>query len=219
MSPLRVVIADDNTLVREGLIHVLERAGESVVGIASDAVELTAAVHSQGPDVIITDIQMPPAGAEDGLRTALRLRMTHPHIAVLVLSQYLEDDYALSLVEGGSQGVGYLLKEKIADPRTLHDAVRRVAAGESVLDPDVIARLVGRRTRTDTAISALTRREHDVLALMAQGHSNSGIAEDLVVTVPAVERHVTNIFAKLGLQQDSTSQHRRVLAVLTYLKG
>ncbi|MBE5477964.1 hypothetical protein E3G68_005318 [Mycobacteroides abscessus] len=219
MTPLRVVVADDDTLIREGVVHVLERGGEDVVGIAADADALMAEVLTHRPDVVITDIQMPPDRNEDGLRTALRLRADHPQIAVLVLSQYLEDDYAFRLVAQGSEGVGYLLKEKIAEPRILHEAVRRVADGESVLDPDVIARLFGRRERDDGVLAALTQREYTVLSLMAEGRSNGGIAAELVVTVAAVERHVTNIFAKLGLHQECTSQHRRVLAVLTFLRG
>ncbi|ANW67654.1 hypothetical protein BCA37_11805 [Mycobacterium sp. djl-10] len=219
MVPLRVVVADDDALIREGLVHVLEHAGESVVGTAGDADELMEQVNAHLPDVVITDIQMPPDHNEDGFRSALSLRVTHPQIAVIVLSQFLDDDYAVRLMETGARGVGYLLKEKIGDVRTLNDAVRRVAAGESVLDPDVIAMLVGRRTRVDSLLDALTPREREVLALMAQGRSNSGIAADLVVTVPAVERHVTNIFAKLGLHQDSGLEHRRVRAVLTYLRS
>jgi DNA-binding NarL/FixJ family response regulator len=219
MKALRVVVADDNSLIREGLVRVLETTGEAVVGIARNADELVAAVHSSEPDVVITDIQMPPHRGEDGLRAALQLRSSHPHVGVIVLSQFLEDDYALSLVEPGSERVGYLLKEKMADPRILHDAVRRVAYGGSALDPDVIACLVGRVSRSDSGIGKLTRRERGILALVAQGRSNSAIAAELVITVGTVEQHISNVFAKLGLHHDDSRQHRRVLAVLAYLKG
>jgi DNA-binding NarL/FixJ family response regulator len=215
---LRVVVAEDNTLVREGLIRVLERTGCDVVATAVSADELLVKARALQPDVVITDIQMPPHMAQDGLDAALELRRTHPAIGVVVLSQFLEDGYALDLVGDRADGVGYLLKEKIADPELLGDAVRRVAAGGSALDPDVIARLVGRK-RVDSGLPKLTVREREVLSLMAEGLSNSGIAQKLVVSVPAVERHVTSIFVKLGLQQSSTVQHRRVLAVLKYLQS
>lgn len=215
---INVVVADDSPIVREGVIRILERGGMSVVAAAADASELLEQVETHRPDVVIADIEMPPNHAEDGLQAAVTVRNSYPDIGVIVLSQYLEDDYALSLVGARPEGVGYLLKEKIADPDVVNDTVRRVAAGEAVLDPDVITRLV-RRRRPATEMESLTPRERDVLSLMAQGRSNSGIAEDLVVTVAAVERHITNIFAKLGLQHDSGTQHRRVLAVLAYLKS
>jgi DNA-binding NarL/FixJ family response regulator len=170
------------------------------------------------PDVLITDIQMPPDLTDDGLRAALELRSTDPDVGVVVLSQFLEDRYAMDLVGDRPEGVGYLLKEKIADPSALVDAVRRVADGRTALDPDVIAGLVGRK-RVNSPLDDLTPRERDVLALMAEGRSNPGIAEQLVVTVPAVERHITGIFAKLGLNESAASQHRRVLAVLQYLRS
>jgi DNA-binding NarL/FixJ family response regulator len=167
--------------------------------------------------VIVADIQMPPDHADDGLRAALAIRAAWPGTGVLVLSQFLEDAYAFDLVADGAQGVGYLLKEKVGDLRTFTDAVRRVAEGGSVLDPDVVARLVGRK-RKASPLDNLTPREREVLALIAEGRSNVGIARELVVTVAAIERHVTSIFDKLGLHQ-APEDHRRVLAVLTYLRA
>jgi len=169
------------------------------------------------PDVVITDIQMPPDHADDRLRAALQIRAAQPGTGVLVLSQFLEDSYVFDLVADGAQGVGYLLKEKVGDLRMFTDAVRRVAAGESALDPDVVARLVGRKRKT-SPLDHLTPRERQVLAQIAEGRSNGGIARELTVTVAAVERHVTSIFDKLGLHQ-SPDEHRRVLAVLTYLRA
>ena len=218
VAALRVVVGEDQALVREGVVRILERAGVTVVGTAADAVDLVRLTRAHRPDVVITDIRMPPRLADDGLRAAMEIRATEPGIGVIVLSQYLEDRFVLELVGDRADGVGYLLKEKVAHPDVLVDAVHRVAAGRSALDPDVIARLVGRR-RADSPLDALTPREHDVLALMAEGRSNGGIADRLVVTVPAVERHVTGIFAKLGLDPSDVDQHRRVSAVLTYLKG
>jgi DNA-binding NarL/FixJ family response regulator len=170
-----------------------------------------------GPDVVVADIQMPPDHADDGLQAALAIRAANPGVGVLVLSQFLEDSYVFDLVSEGAQGVGYMLKEKVGDMRLFTDAVRRVADGGSALDPDVVARLVG-RMRKASPVDDLTPREREVLALIAEGLSNAGIARELVVTVAAVERHVTSIFNKLGLNQ-SPDQHRRVLAVLTYLKA
>ena len=167
--------------------------------------------------MIVADIQMPPDHADDGLRAALAIRAARPGTGVLVLSQFLEDAYAFDLVADGAQGVGYLLKEKVGDLRTFTEAVRRVAEGGSVLDPDVVARLVGRK-RKASPLDGLTPREREVLALIAEGRSNVGIAQELVVTVAAIERHVTSIFDKLGLHQ-APEDHRRVLAVLTYLRA
>src|SRR6201999_3701490 len=169
------------------------------------------------PDVIVADIQMPPDHGDDGLRAALAARVAQPGVGVLVLSQFLEDAYAFDLVADGAQGVGYLLKEKVGDLRMFTDAVRRVAEGGSVLDPDVVARLVGRQRKAGP-LDDLTKRERQVLGLIAEGRSNAGIANELVVTVAAVERHVTSIFEKLGLRQ-ARDAHRRVLAGLTYLQG
>jgi DNA-binding NarL/FixJ family response regulator len=198
-------------------VHVLTDSGFEVVGTAGDARELVRKAHIDRPDVVVTDIQMPPDHTDDGLRAALEIRAAEPGVGVLVLSQFLEDRYAFDLVADGAQGVGYLLKEKVGDLRVFTDAVRRVAEGGSALDPDVVARLVGRRRRS-SPIDSLTKRETEVLSLIAEGRSNSGVAAELVVTVAAVERHVTSIFDKLGLSQ-SPDQHRRVLAVLNYLQS
>jgi len=216
-AAVRVLVGEDQPLVREGIIRVLEVNGFQVVATAGNAPDLVrkAAVHR--PDVVITDIQMPPDSTDDGLRAALEIRAADPTIGVLVLSQFLEDRYAFDLVAGGAGGVGYLLKEKVGDLRTFTEAVRRVADGGSALDPDVVERLIG-RSRRRGPLDRLTARERQVLALIAQGRSNSGVAADLVVTVAAVERHVTSIFDKLGLHQ-APDQHRRVLAVLSYLKN
>jgi DNA-binding NarL/FixJ family response regulator/DNA-binding SARP family transcriptional activator len=216
-QPLRVVVGDDHALVREGIVRMLERAGIDVVGEAADADEVLAAVRAQRPDVVVTDIQMPPDGTDDGLRAAIEIRGTMPDVGVIVLSQFLDDRYAIELVAGRADRVGYLLKEKVASPDVLVEAVRRVAAGGSALDPDVVDRLVN-RARIGSPLDRLTSREKEVLALMAAGHSNTGIAARLFVTVPAVERHVTGIFAKLGLRESDGQQHRRVAAVLTYLQ-
>ena len=198
-------------------MHVLADSGFEVVGTAGDARDLVRKARSGRPDVVVTDIQMPPDRADDGLRAALEIRSAQPGVGVLVLSQFLEDRYAFDLVADGAQGIGYLLKEKVGDLRVFTDAVRRVADGGSALDPDVVARLVGRRRRR-SPLDRLTKRETEVLSLIAEGYSNAGAARELVVTVAAVERHITSIFDKLGLQQ-SPDQHRRVLAVLNYLQA
>jgi DNA-binding NarL/FixJ family response regulator len=218
-GPVRVLVGEDQALVREGIVRALEVAGFDVVDTAANARDLVrkAAVHK--PDVVVTDIQMPPDSTDDGLRAALEIRAVQPGVGVLVLSAFLEDRYAFDLVADSAQGVGYLLKEKVGDLRTFTDAVHRVAEGGSALDPDVVERLIGRRRRRpEGPLDRLTAREREVLGLIAQGRSNAGIAEELVVTVAAVERHVTSIFDKLGLRQ-SPEQHRRVLAVLTYLRA
>jgi DNA-binding NarL/FixJ family response regulator len=214
---IRVLVGEDQPIVREGIVHVLTDGGFEVVGTAADARELVRKAHLDRPDVVVTDIQMPPDHTDDGLRAALEIRAAEPGVGVLVLSQFLEDRYAFDLVADGAQGVGYLLKEKVGDLRVFTDAVRRVAEGGSALDPDVVARLVGRRRRS-SPIDSLTERETEVLSLIAEGRSNAGVARELVVTVAAVERHVTSIFDKLGLSQ-SPDQHRRVLAVLNYLQS
>jgi len=214
---IRIVVGEDQPLVREGILRVLEDGGFDVVGTAGDADELVRLAEQHRPDIIIADIQMPPEHADDGLRAALAIRAARPETGVMVLSQFLEDAYAFSLVADGAQGVGYLLKEKVGDLRMFTDAVQRIAEGGSVLDPDVVARLVGRK-RKSSPIDDLTPRERDVLGLIAEGRSNSGIAAELVITVAGVERHVTSIFDKLGLNQ-ARDVHRRVLAVLTYLQG
>jgi DNA-binding NarL/FixJ family response regulator len=216
-EPIRVVVGEDHAFVREGILRVLQDSGFDVVGTASDARELVSMAEAYRPDVIIADIQMPPDHGDDGLRAALAIRAAQPGTGILVLSQFLEDAYAFALVADGADGVGYLLKEKVGDLSVFVDAVQRVADGGSVLDPDVVARLVGRR-RKASPLDNLTPREGEVLALIAEGRSNAGIAGELVVTVAAVERHVTGIFDKLGLRQ-APDAHRRVLAVLQYLQA
>lgn len=220
MSPLgqvRVVVGEDQPIVREGIVHVLQDSGFEVVGTAENARDLVRITRAQRPDVVVTDIQMPPDNTDDGLRAALEIRATVPSVGVLVLSQFLEDRYAMDLVADSAEGVGYLLKENISDLRMFTEAVRRVASGGSALDPAVVARLVGRKRKAGP-LDNLTPRERDVLALVAEGRSNAGVAQELVVSVAAVERHVTGIFDKLGLHR-SPEQHRRVLAVLKYLRA
>jgi DNA-binding NarL/FixJ family response regulator len=212
---VRVIVGEDQSFVREGIVRVLDDADFEVVGTATDARDLIRLADAYRPDVVVTDIQMPPDHSDDGLRAALAIRAAHAGMGVLVLSQFLEDAYALALVADGAQGVGYLLKEKVGDLRIFTDAVRRVAEGGSVLDPDVVARLVN-RNRTAGPLDSLTPRERQVMALIAEGRSNAGIAQELLVTVAAIERHVTSIFDKLGLHA-SPEAHRRVLAVLKYL--
>ena len=198
-------------------MHVLQDSGFEVVGTTENARDLVRIAGAQRPDVVVTDIQMPPNNTDDGLRAALEIRATVPSVGVLVLSQFLEDRYAMDLVADSAEGVGYLLKENVGDLRIFTEAVRRVASGGSALDPAVVARLVGRKRKAGP-LDNLTPRERDVLALVAEGRSNSGVAQELVVSVAAVERHVTSIFDKLGLHQ-SPEQHRRVLAVLKYLRA
>jgi DNA-binding NarL/FixJ family response regulator len=213
---VRVVVGEDEPLVREGVVRVLEQAEFDVVGVAGDAPDLLRKTSAHKPDVVVTDIEMPPDKTDDGLRAAIEIRRTRPDTGVVVLSQYLEDRYPLELVGDRAEGVGYLLKERVGDLKLFADSVRRVAAGGTALDPQVVQRMVGRR-RTASPLDDLTPRERDVMTLMAEGRSNTGIAEELIVTVPAVERHVTSIFDKLGLRH-AREDHRRVLAVLKYLK-
>jgi DNA-binding NarL/FixJ family response regulator len=214
-KPLRIVVGEDQPLMREGVVQVLKDAGFEVVAVAADADDLLRKTRAHKPDVVVTDIQMPPQGTDDGLRAAIEIRASQPEVGVLVLSQFLEDRYAFELVGDRADGAGYLLKERVGDVPSFIEAVRRVAGGGSVLDPEVVSRLVGRR-RKRSAIDNLTRREREVLALMAEGRSNPGIAAVLVVTVPAVERHVSSIFTKLGLRA-THEDSRRVLAVLRFL--
>ena len=209
------MVGEDQALTREGIVHVLEEGGFDIVATAADAEELLRKTRAHMPDVVVTDIQMPPTLTDDGLRAAQAIRAELPEIGVLVLSQFLEARYALDLVGERARGVGYLLKDRVGDLDTFVDAVRRVASGGSALDPDVVQSMIGRQ-RIDDPIDELTGREREVLALMAEGRSNKGIAEQLVVTVAAVERHVTSIFGKLGMRP-ATEDHRRVLAVLGYL--
>ena len=213
--PLRVVVADDSVLLREGVVRVLEDDGFEVVGQAGDATDLLRKVAAHRPDVAVVDIRMPPGNTDDGLRAALEIRERHPETGVMVLSQYLEESYALELVADSAEGVGYLLKDRVAEIERFTDSVRRVAGGGSALDPEVVSHLLGRRRREDP-LEVLTFREREVLGLMAEGRSNRAIAETMVVTERAVEKHVTNIFAKLDLAP-APEDHRRVLAVLTYV--
>ncbi|GGQ98663.1 response regulator transcription factor [Streptomyces flaveolus] len=215
-QPLRAVLGEDQPIVREGIAIILRKAGIEVVAAVDNAVDLVRAAEEHRPDVVITDIRMPPRLEADGLAAVREIRAARPETAVVVLSQFLDASYALDLVGDDPSGVGYLLKEKVASPQIVIDAVERVVARDSALDPDVIAALLGRK-RPEDPLAALTPKEHQVLALMAEGHSNTGIAEQLFVSVAAVERHVTGIFAKLGLHQAASGGHRRVLAVLRYL--
>ncbi len=212
---MRVVIAEDSVLLREGIARLLQDAGHDVVGQAGDAEDLVRKVLAHRPDIAIVDVRMPPTNTDDGLRAALELRERAPEVAVLVLSQYVEEGYAHELIGGGAAGVGYLLKDRVADVERFVDAVARVGEGGSALDPEVVAQLLGRRRRDDP-LEALTPREREVLGHMAEGRSNSAIAEELVVTERAVEKHVTSIFGKLDLPP-AAQDHRRVLAVLRYL--
>jgi DNA-binding NarL/FixJ family response regulator len=215
-EPVRVVIGEDDVLLREGIARLLTEAGFDVVSQAGDAEAFLRKALAHKPDVAVVDIQMPPGLGDDGLRAALELREQRPETGILVLSQYYEEQYALDLIGESAEGVGYLLKERVGDVEGFTDAVERVAAGGSALDPQIVGRMVGRR-RSEGPLDELTPRERDVLVELAQGKSNQGIAETLVVTTAAVEKHVTSIFHKLDLQASPT-EHRRVLAALTYLK-
>ena len=214
---LRVVLAEDSVLLREGIARLLEEGGFEIVGQAGNGEELLLKVRSYKPDIAIVDIRMPPTHTDEGLKAAKEIREKHPGTSVLVLSQYVEAGYALELLSESAEGVGYLLKDRIADVDEFRTAVRRVAKGGSALDPTVVSRLVGRRRRDDP-LGDLTPREREVLELMAEGRSNQAIAERLVVTERAVEKHVTSIFGKLRLGADSDT-HRRVLAVLAFLRA
>ena len=216
-NTLRVVIADDHVLLRRGVVSMLEAEGFEVVGQAGDAEELVRKVGAHRPDVAIVDIRMPPTNTDDGLRAAVAIRGTHPGVGVLVLSQYIEADYALELIGDDARGVGYLLKDRISDIEEFADAIRRVACGGSVLDPEVVRWMLGQRRET-SALSELTPREHEVLGLLAQGCSNAGVASRIFVTQRSVEKHVTSIMSKLGLPSEPEA-HRRVLAVLAYLEA
>jgi DNA-binding NarL/FixJ family response regulator len=215
-SALRVVVADDHVLLRRGVVSMLESQGFDVVAQAGDADELTRKVGAHRPDVAIVDIRMPPTNTDDGLRAAVAIRQAHPDVGVLVLSQYIEADYALELIGADARGVGYLLKDRISDIEEFADAVRRVADGGSVLDPEVVRWMLGRRRET-SALAELTPREREVLALLAEGCSNEGVARRIFVTQRAVEKHVTAIMSKLDLPPEPEA-HRRVLAVLAYLE-
>ena len=214
---MRVVIAEDSVLLREGLARLLDEAGFEVVEAVADAEQLLRSVAEQTPDVVVADVRMPPTHTDEGLRAALVIRQRWPRTAVLVLSQYVEERYATELLAGDTRGVGYLLKDRVADVGEFLAAVRRVGDGGAAIDPEVVAQLLGRRRRTDP-LASLSPRELDVLSLMAEGRSNAAIAERLVVTEGAVEKHISSIFGKLGLPA-APSDHRRVLAVLTYLRA
>jgi DNA-binding NarL/FixJ family response regulator len=211
------VIADDAVLLREGLIRLLAENGHEVVAAVGDGPGLVSAVATHTPDVSIVDVRMPPSHTDEGLRAAVQARASVPGTPVLVLSQYVEVSYADDLLADGRGGIGYLLKDRVSEVRDFLDGLSRVAAGGTVLDPEVVAQLFARRRRGDP-LRTLTAREREVLGLMAEGRSNTAIARHLVVTEGAVEKHVRNIFTKLDLPPDE-EQHRRVLAVLAYLKG
>ncbi|HWK20361.1 MAG TPA: response regulator transcription factor [Microbacteriaceae bacterium] len=212
---VRVAVADDSVLLREGLVRVLGEAGHDVVGAYGDGAELLDAVAQLAPDLVILDVRMPPSYRDEGVRAALRLREAHPEIGILLLSQYVEALYARELLGAGTGGVGYLLKDRVASLDELDDAVSRIASGGTVLDPEVVSHLLGRRR---DPVAQLTARERDVLRLMAEGRSNPAIAAALHIGLGAVEKHITSIFAKLGLEETG-SAHRRVLAVLAWLDG
>ncbi|MEX2972814.1 response regulator [Streptomyces sp. C184] len=217
---MRVVIAEDSVLLREGLTRLLTDRGHEVVAGVADAealIKVIGELADEGalPDVVVADVRMPPTHTDEGVRAAIRLRRDHPGLGVLVLSQYVEEQYATELLAGSTRGIGYLLKDRVAEVREFVDAVVRVAGGGTALDPEVVAQLLGRSRRQDV-LAHLTPREREVLGLMAEGRTNSAVARQLVVSAGAVEKHVSNIFLKLGLAQ-SDGDHRRVLAVLTYL--
>jgi DNA-binding NarL/FixJ family response regulator len=214
MKALRVVVADDSVLLREGLVRVLAEAGADVVGSYPDADRLLAELPELDPELIVLDVRMPPTFRDEGVRAAIRARELLPRVGILLLSQYVEVAYAQELLSSGRGGVGYLLKDRVASLTELADAVERIAAGGTVLDPEVVAQLIGRR---HDPLGTLTPREREVLTGMAEGRTNAAIASELVIGVGAVEKNVTSIFQKLGLD-DSGSDHRRVLAVLAWLQ-
>jgi len=216
-APLRVVIAEDAALFREGLVRLLSERGHRVCAAVADGQALLDAVAAHRPDVAVVDVRMPPTRTDEGLRAALELRRDHPGTGVLVLSQYVETRYAARLLEGNAAGVGYLLKDRVADVAEFADALARVAAGGTALDPEVVGQLLGASRNADD-LAALTPREREVLALMGEGRSNAGIADALVVTTGVVEKHVASIFGKLRLPP-AEGDNRRVLAVLRYLRS
>jgi DNA-binding NarL/FixJ family response regulator len=213
---MKVIVADDSVLLREGLIRLLTENGHEVLAAVGDGPSLVQAVAAHRPDVSVVDVRMPPSHTDEGLRAAVEARQLVPRSPILVLSQYVEASYADDLLADGAGAIGYLLKDRVAAVADFLDAVQRVASGGTVLDPDVVAQLLVRRRRDDP-LRQLTLREQEVLALMAEGRSNTNIARALVVSDGAVEKHISNIFTKLGLPPDG-AQHRRVLAVLTYLR-
>jgi len=214
---IRIVLADDADLLREAVAAGLAAGGFEVVGQARDVDGLLRAVEASQPDVVIADVRMPPTHTTEGLEAARDIRRRHPRMAILVLSQFVETRYALELIRDDPSGIGYLLKDRVTRLEDLADAVRRVAAGGSVIDPEVVGRLLG-RPRRHSALDELTPREREILALMAEGRSNQGIADRLVLELKTVEGHVGQVFSKLGLEP-AAEDHRRVLAVLTFLRG
>jgi DNA-binding NarL/FixJ family response regulator len=214
MTDLRVVVADDSVLLREGLVRVLGESGVTVVAAYPDADQLLAALETDAPDLIVLDVRMPPTFRDEGVRAAIRARELRPNVGILLLSQYVEVAYAQELLSAGTGGVGYLLKDRVASLDELKDAIDRIASGGTVLDPEVVAQLIGRR---HDPLATLTPREREVLALMGEGRTNQAIASALVIGTGAVEKNVTAIFQKLSLD-DSGTDHRRVLAVLAWLQ-
>ncbi|WP_158893975.1 response regulator transcription factor [Amycolatopsis anabasis] len=214
---MRIVIAEDSTILRQGLVELLQLRGHEVLAAVKDAEQLRAAVAEHRPDVSIVDIRMPPTFTDEGLRAVIALRKEHPGLAVLLFSQYVETRYAAELLADRAGGVGYLLKDRVAEVSDFLDALRRVAEGETVLDPEVVSQLFGSTRRTD-ALAGLTQRERDVLGLMAEGRSNAAIASALFLSPGSVEKYVTSLFGKLGLPP-SDGDNRRVLAVLRYLES
>ena len=214
---MRVVLADDTMLLREGVALLLAEAGFDVVAQASDAQELVAAVGKAAPDVAIVDLRMPPTHTDEGLRAALEIRAAHPSVGVLVLSQHADIGLAMKLLDAGAEGIGYMLKDRVADLEDFADAIRRVAAGGSALDPTIVSQLLSKR-RDAGPLDDVTAREREVLELMAEGRSNQGIADRLAISERGVQKHVTSIFDRLGIPA-GTDDHRRVLAVLTFLRA
>ena len=212
---IRAVVADDSVLLRDGVVRLLQDAGIEVVAAVGDGDALLRAVAGESPDIALVDVRMPPTHTDEGIRAAVQIRRDHPGVAVLVLSQYVEERYAADLLSGDTSGVGYLLKDRVVDIDEFVGSVRRVAAGGSAVDAEVVRQLIGRTARV-SELDRLTPRELEVLGLMAEGLSNGGIAERLVVSLGAVEKHISNVFTKLDLEHEQ-SAHRRVLAVLTYL--
>lgn len=214
---MRLIIAEDSTLLREGLVRLLAEEGHEVVAALGDATALPDTVDELAPDVAVVDIRMPPTHTDEGLRAALEIRARRPSTGVLVLSQHVERTYAAQLLAGGAEGIGYLLKDRVARVGEFLDALDRIRAGSAVIDPEVVRQLVGRSTRTDS-LSGLTPRERDVLEVLAQGHTNTGIAERLHLSLSAVEKHLNAVFDKLELPR-ATGYNRRILAVLRYLEA